>query len=66
MDEWERSFVAKSEKRRSRSRRRRFLRRVSIIALVSLAILAGLWVADKATTFMVSAGGKATPPMRHR
>jgi hypothetical protein len=66
MDEWEQSFVTKSERRRSRSRRRRFLRRVSIIALVCIAILAGLWVADMATTFMKSAGGKSSPSIRHR
>jgi hypothetical protein len=54
MDEWERSFITKSERRRSRSRRRSFLRRVGLVALLSLAIIIGLWLADKASTFMLS------------
>ncbi len=44
MEEWQASFVQKSEKRRRRSSRRRLIRQTKLIVGISLAILAGLWL----------------------
>ena len=53
MEEWERAFAEKSERRRRRSLRRRYIRRASLIALISIAILAGLWLVNTSLAFML-------------
>lgn len=53
MEEWERAFAEKSERRRRRSRRRRYIGRAAIIALVSLAILLGLWLVNTSLAFIL-------------
>jgi fatty acid desaturase len=47
MEEWQASFVQKSEKRRRRSSRRRLIRQVKLIVFISLTIMAGLWLFDQ-------------------
>lgn len=46
MEEWERAFLDKSERRRRRSRRNRLLRRLLLVSAISILILLGLWVVD--------------------
>lgn len=65
MDDWERSFVIKSERRRARARRRQILRRIAVVALLSIAILTGLWLVDNASSFLFSPGSGGGASARH-
>ena len=47
MEDWERAFAEKSERRRRRSLRRRYIGRAAVIGLISIAILLGLWLVNK-------------------
>ena len=53
MEDWERAFAEKSERRRRRARRRRYIGRAAVIALISVAILLGLWLVNKSLTFIL-------------
>lgn len=52
MEEWERAFLDKSERRRRRSRRNRLLRRLLLVSAISILILLGLWVVDNSITVL--------------
>ncbi len=47
MQDWEKAFLDKSERRRRRARRNRLIRRCILIVLISLLILAGLWLVNE-------------------
>jgi hypothetical protein len=65
MEEWERKFARKSERRRRKARRRRIVRRTLVIACVSIAVLAGLWLFDKLSNNIPDLRGGRVHGPRH-
>ena len=53
MDDWEQSFRSKSSGRHRRRKRARLIWRASLMALLSILILAALWLADRLTTHLL-------------
>ncbi len=66
MDEWQASFEQKSEKRRRRSTRRRWIRRIKLVVFISLAILAGLWIVNESTNGPDDDSYTSVGHIRHR
>jgi len=47
VQDWEKAFLDKSERRRQRSRRNRLIRRSILVILIGVLILAGLWIVNQ-------------------
>lgn len=50
MEDWERAFSAKSERRRRRAKRDRLIKRIALLALLAVIIGLAIWAADTLVT----------------